>query len=51
MPELENQVPQSKSKQVAAERREKLADKFRAYQDRANKKLAEKKSNCIFAIF
>lgn len=50
MPELENQVPQSKSKQIAAERREKFADKFRMYQDRANKKLAEKKSTCMSPI-
>jgi hypothetical protein len=46
MPELENVSSVPKSKQIAAERREKHAERFRQYQDKANKRLAEKKSNC-----
>ena len=37
-------------KEIAAERREKHIERFRMYQDKANKKLYEKKSSCKFNL-
>ena len=38
--------PRRSYKEIAAEKREKHIERFRMYQDKANKKLYEKKSSC-----